>query len=218
LDSDAVYTSRLMGTTGSGKTTFTNLVSGSSLPVGTTLESSTKEIQFAKFELDGEHIVLIDTPGFDNTDRSQADVLNQFATFLERRDNRGGARLSGVIYLHRISDNRIGRITMDSYRLFQKLCGNTSMSNVVITTTMWASVTEPLGRRLPDIPKSQHLVHRESVKSRINARLHRHIDTAESARNIIRDILHHVPRTLLVQQEMVDQHKPVPDTQAGNEL
>lgn len=126
---------------------------------------------------------------------------------------KGDAQLSGVIYLHRISDNRMGGNAMDSYRLFRKLCGNTYMSNVV-TTTMWASVTEPLGSSREREIENKYF----AGAFQQGARLHRHTDTAESARDIIRDILHHEPQTLLVQQEMVDQHKPVPDTQAGNEL
>ena len=34
------------------------------------------------FELDGRYITLIDTPGFDDTTKSDADVLKMIAAFL----------------------------------------------------------------------------------------------------------------------------------------
>lgn len=73
-----------MGVTGSGETTFTNLITNARLKVGHGLGSCTTEIQLAGLKLDGKDVVLIDTPGFDDTDRSQGDVLNQIATFLKQ--------------------------------------------------------------------------------------------------------------------------------------
>ena len=62
---------------------FINLVSGSDLGVGEGLESCTNAVQPGKpFDLDGRKVVLIDTPGFDDTLRSDIDILNAIATFL----------------------------------------------------------------------------------------------------------------------------------------
>jgi hypothetical protein len=64
-------------------TQFVNLVSGSELGVGNGLESHTSIVQPGKpFILDGRRVVLIDTPGFDDTTRSDVDVLNTIALFL----------------------------------------------------------------------------------------------------------------------------------------
>ena len=88
-----------MGATGSGKTSvrmasnrlvyqltcvqLINMASGSSLRVGRGLRSSTAEVQLAdEFTLDGRPVVLIDTPGFDDTDRSDTDILRLIAAFL----------------------------------------------------------------------------------------------------------------------------------------
>ena len=62
---------------------FINLASGSSLRVGMGLESSTTEVKRAdKFTLDGKPVILIDTPGFDDTTKSDADILKLIAAFL----------------------------------------------------------------------------------------------------------------------------------------
>jgi len=72
------------GPTGSGKTTFINHVCKSRLAVGLTLESCTDKVQVAHCEIEHQKVTLIDTPGFDNTEKSQADVLREVAEFLEK--------------------------------------------------------------------------------------------------------------------------------------
>ena len=62
---------------------FINLASHSSLRVGMNLGSCTDEVQLAdEFTLDGRRLVLIDTPGFDDTTKSDTDVLKMIADFL----------------------------------------------------------------------------------------------------------------------------------------
>lgn len=59
------------------------MASHSNLWVGADLGSCTAEVQLAdKFTLDGRQVVLIDTPGFDDTTRSDTDILRNIATFL----------------------------------------------------------------------------------------------------------------------------------------
>jgi hypothetical protein len=58
-------------------------MSGSSLRVGRGLQSCTSVVQAAApFELDGRRVLLIDTPGFDDTTRSDTDILKMIAHFL----------------------------------------------------------------------------------------------------------------------------------------
>ena len=90
-----------MGATGSGKSSvsrlrpvimtrnpptcpqFINLASGSSLQVGNDLESCTDEIRLAdEFTLDGGAVILVDTPGFDDTSKSDVNILKMIAAFL----------------------------------------------------------------------------------------------------------------------------------------
>ena len=65
---------------------FINLVSGSNLRVGDQLESCTTEVEVSMpFEVDGRLVELIDTPGFDDTTTSDADILNMIAVYLCER-------------------------------------------------------------------------------------------------------------------------------------
>ena len=60
-----------------------NQASKSYLQVGEDLDSCTSEIQESEeFVLDGRRVILIDTPGFDDTHKSDTDVLKSIAAFL----------------------------------------------------------------------------------------------------------------------------------------
>ena len=62
---------------------FINLASGSNLRVGTGWGSCTTDVQVAdEFTLDGRVVTLIDTPGFDDTLKSDAEILEMIAAFL----------------------------------------------------------------------------------------------------------------------------------------
>ena len=62
---------------------FINLASGSSLRVGMELESCTAEVQLSdKFTLDDRPVTLIDTPGFDDTSKTDTEILKLIALFL----------------------------------------------------------------------------------------------------------------------------------------
>jgi len=59
------------------------MASGSDLRIGMDLESCTAEVQLAdEFALDGRQVILIDTPGFDDTSKSDTDILKLIAAFL----------------------------------------------------------------------------------------------------------------------------------------
>ena len=62
---------------------FINLASGSNLTVGTGPDPCTTEAQLSdEFILDGRGVVLIDTPGFNDTSKSDTEMLEMILTFL----------------------------------------------------------------------------------------------------------------------------------------
>ena len=59
------------------------MASGSQFRIGVNLKSCTAEVQVAdEFVVDGRRVVLIDTPGFDDTTVSDAEILEKIAAFL----------------------------------------------------------------------------------------------------------------------------------------
>ena len=62
---------------------FINRASGSTLRVGKGLESCTDDVHTVDpFTLDGVPVTLIDTPGFDDTTKSDTDILKLIAAYL----------------------------------------------------------------------------------------------------------------------------------------
>lgn len=85
-------------------------------------------------------LYLADTPGFDNTDISDADVLERIAAWLGEI-YRDGVKLAGIIYLHRISDDHLARSALQSLSMLGNLVGLKHMRNVILLTTRWEEVS-----------------------------------------------------------------------------
>ncbi|KAH8795996.1 P-loop containing nucleoside triphosphate hydrolase protein [Flagelloscypha sp. PMI_526] len=212
-----MYSDRsVMGATGTGKTTFINLASGSNLEVGMGLESCTSEVQVTQpFALDGRSVTLIDTPGFDDTEKSDFDILNLISKHLSN-SYKAGTKLAGVVYIHRISDFRFGGIAAKNFKMFRQLCGDSTLKNVVIVTNMWGEVTKEKGEA-----RAHQLANQEKFFKPVldkKAQMLRHFDTTDSAHKILRNILKNQPEALQIQKEMVDQKKDISQTAAGIEL
>jgi len=62
-------------------------------------------------------------PGFDDTSRSDTDVLKDVAFFLSQT-YKHTVRLAGIIYLHRITDMRMAGSSLRNLTMFKKLCGD----------------------------------------------------------------------------------------------
>ncbi|KAG1809655.1 P-loop containing nucleoside triphosphate hydrolase protein, partial [Suillus subaureus] len=205
-----------MGATGSGKSTFINKASGSNLPVGHGLESCTSEVQISRpFVVDGRVVTLIDTPGFDDTIRSDRDILIMITAYLSKTYEYG-AKLAGVIYMHRISDFRMGGTSKRNFKVFRELCGERSLKNVIIMTNMWLQVTREIGEAREAELASMDKFFKPVLQK--GARLLRHDGTLESAHTILRYLINNQAAPLRIQQEIVDEHKSIEKTAAGVEL
>ncbi|KAL0573452.1 hypothetical protein V5O48_008507 [Marasmius crinis-equi] len=207
----------LMGATGSGKTTFINLVSGGKLVVGRTLHSCTNTVDFSpSFTLGGQEVILVDTPGFDDSTMSETDILNLLAVFLAETYKKE-QKLAGIIYLHRITDVRMGGISARNFKIFQKLCGEDTLKNVVIVTNRWEEVLEEKGEARQRELSTKDIFFKPALDR--GARIVRHLNTRESAHAILQNLLNNnTPLPLLIQKEMVDEDKRLLDTSAGEEL
>ncbi|KII85056.1 hypothetical protein PLICRDRAFT_178816 [Plicaturopsis crispa FD-325 SS-3] len=206
----------VMGATGSGKTTFINLASGSRLRVGRGLQSCTGTIQVAQpFQLDGRSVTLIDTPGFDDTTRSDTDILKMIAQYLAVA-YQNKHRLHGVIYIHRISDNRLGGVSRRNFKMFRELCGDTSLKNVIIATNMWGEVDLSVGEAREAELAREDMFFKPVLEK--GAQLLRHENTLASAQALLRTILDNHPIPLRIQHELIDERKNIAQTAAGEEL
>ena len=109
-------------------------------------------------------VVLVDTPGFDDTNKPDCQIFEMVAEWLKnvsvtalflrryivlmyfiRPLSRLG--IAGLIYLHRISDNRMAGTPQKNLYMFSKLRGKKLMTNVAFITTMWGDTAEVEGVR-----------------------------------------------------------------------
>ena len=89
---------------------------------------------------DKTKLFLVDTPGFDDTYRSDTDILGELANWLNN-SYAENIRLTGIIYLHRISDTRLRQTAMKNLKMFKALCGEDGLPSVVLATTLWTNVS-----------------------------------------------------------------------------
>ncbi|OCH84041.1 hypothetical protein OBBRIDRAFT_808536 [Obba rivulosa] len=215
-DDKPVVLIAVMGATGSGKSQFINLASESSMTVGNGLMSCTGEVEYSRpFDLCGRRVVLIDTPGFDDTTKSDTDILKLIAHNLETT-YAGGIKLSGIIYMHRISDVRMTGVSRRNFSMFRKLCGDKTLGNVVIVTSWWQKTDRATAERREEELRSRDELFKPVIEK--GARMMRHDDTYQSAEAILRSLVNQTPQATQIQVELVDQRKDISQTSAAVEL
>ena len=98
--------------------------------------------------IDGRVITLVDTPGFNDTFRGDAEVLAGVAKWLANLYH-SRQRLTGLIYMHPITEPRITGSMLKNLRVFEKMLGEGGSSNMILVTSKWdllASIDEGLPR------------------------------------------------------------------------
>jgi len=208
----------VMGATGVGKSSFINLASGSNdLHVGNGLKSCTSEVQLSKrFVLDGRYVTLVDTPGFDDTTKSDAEILRLIGAFLASSYEEG-KKLNGIIYIHRIADPRMGGISLRNFGLFRKLCGTDCLKNVILLTNWWGDVKLEVAEQRESELINDAKFWKPVLKAGAITVRHDH-RTLSNAQDILRRLIHNVPKTLLIQEQLVDKQMQIVNTDAGNSL
>jgi hypothetical protein len=161
------------------------------------------------------NITLVDTPGFDDTSRSDTEVLILIANWL-RDSYKDRTFLSGIIYLHRISDPRMSGSSIKNLRMFRKLCGVESMGNVSLVTTMWDKVSRIEGEtRERDLMIGENGFWAAMIASGCLVR--RHDGSVGSAQHLIMDLAGNCPIMLRLQEEIAEGKKLI-ETEAGVSL
>lgn len=170
-----------------------------------------------EFILDGRKVAILDTPGFDDTYKTDAEVLETVADFLAAT-YRKKLRLSGIIYLYRITDVRLSHGGLANLLMFRALCGDDPLRKVVLATTFWGDVK--------NLERARE--HEEELKTTPEywgdmlskkATMTQFHDTQESALNILRSLLEREEKiSLKIQKEMVDEDLDLGRTSAGETL
>ncbi|KAF2966798.1 hypothetical protein GQX73_g6799 [Xylaria multiplex] len=225
----------VMGMTGSGKTTFISKVTGrGDLNIGHSLTScgsslppkrgyhaltlvtffvGTRDIEVIETKIDGRVVRFVDTPGFSDTNLSDSEVLQLIADYLAAA-YRNDMKLSGIIYLHPISDTRVTHHATKNLQMFQKLTGENNLKNVVLATSMWDKVSMEEG-----LAREQELKNKFwKVLLAWEAKAVRYEGTPKSARSIAQTLMANKPFFVQLQKEMGKDNKALRDTAAGQQV
>lgn len=114
-----------------------------------------------------------------------------------------GSRLAGIIYIHRISAQQCGGISVRNFRMFRKLCGD--LKNVVIVMSMWDEVNIVVGESRERELANDHF--KPALDK--EAQLARYNNSTKSAHDIIRCIMNNR------EHEPAEEGKDTTDTTTG---
>ena len=123
--------------------------------------------------------------------------------------------LAGLLYFHRITDNRMAGTPLKNLRLFEKLCGRES-SSIVLTTTRWDEIDRDVGEQRE---KELQEIYWKSLIDR-GSTAKRFLLTPASVFNVLRPILNRVNdiQSVRLQEEVTDLGIKLKETDAGRML
>ncbi|KAI9339326.1 P-loop containing nucleoside triphosphate hydrolase protein [Obelidium mucronatum] len=210
----------VMGSTGSGKSTFVKQLTGcDDIVIGENIESETSEVAAYTALIDGVEFQILDTPGFDESGgkgrefKSDADVLQEISRYLTYASEKN-ALLTGIIYIHSIANPRVGGSTTKTIRLFKELCGEDFYTNVAIATTRWDMVQAEV--------EMKKAVQREGQLQNSIFKLfldkgakYARLVTEGDGIALMKEFIHKPAQSTKLQVEIVKNHMPLNQTSAG---
>jgi len=164
----------------------------------------------------GATISLVDTPSFDNDQRSDFEVLRLLASWLTL-SYKSDIMLDGIIYFHDIRIPRTHSLRRD-LEIFKRLCGDRAMKNVLLATVGWDEVrSEAFSGREHSLVTEDGLW---GAMVNRGSRVVRHYNNQSSALRLV-DMFLDIrtdPTPLEIQVEFVIEGKLLQDTAAGRSV
>lgn len=172
----------------------------------------------------------MDTPGFNDTNRSNAETLEVLAAYLSAA-YANGVSIHGIILAHSISDNRMQNSSLKQIDMVRSMCGFSSYDNLAIVTTKWPGIGSSTGE-----DRSKLLAREDEMRADQRffgyfidrgASMFRHhdaegaalLDKKSSAAQVIDHLVssskRHPMKPLKLQLEMIDDGKTLAETEAG---
>ncbi|PPQ96065.1 hypothetical protein CVT26_004697 [Gymnopilus dilepis] len=182
------------GLVGSGKSTFINaLLENNSMAVGRTLASTTTNIQFGILNLDsdisglqGRRLVVVDTPGLNNRNMSDKNILLGIIEWVTK--NRVG-RVAGVLYLYDIFQQKHSSMSRPELVALRASFKNSeaAYSRVFLITTKWGRMKNAFSEGETREEELRQVYWKTLIGC--GSQVQRFEDTADSARAIVHCLL-----------------------------
>jgi hypothetical protein len=155
-------------------------------------------------------VLLIDTPGFDDSTRTDSEILTEIARILSAQYALG-VELKGIVYIHRITDVRYNRAAIKTFEIFKKVCGEEPLSNVLLVTSRWDGVDLSVGAERERQLKTKFWAYMIGHGSNMS----RFYGDRPSAIGLVSQLLCRDKVVLKLQKELVDEGKSLDSTAAG---
>jgi hypothetical protein len=161
-------------------------------------------------ELGQTTIALVDTPGFDDTNQTEIEILRRLSKWLSDSYELGH-KINAIFYLHRITDQKMSGEATRNLRSFKKLCGPQCYSNIILGTTFWSQAHQSNAELARAERNEQELRTSDSFWKEMvdgGSKMVRIPDTTAKARELLLDLCNLKPQVLEAQVEQVEQKKP----------
>lgn len=143
----------MLGTTGAGKSSFIAAASGLPVPIGHNLgpgksctvliiylaDAITGTVEARSWSFigsDNSTITLIDTPGLNDRNRPDTEILTSIVDYIRQRR----LKITAVVYLNRITERKLTGSAKLNLRVLQAICGDHFLRNLVLATSMWGAI------------------------------------------------------------------------------
>ena len=167
----------------------------------------------------GQKIYLVDTPGFNDTYRSDTDVLKDVAYYLSTLYTHK-IRLAGMIYLHSITDQRMTGSALKNLHMFERLCGKKSLPSILLATTKWDLLEKADKTVQTGINREKELLDNQNFWGYMaegGSKVVRHDGSSKSAWDLVSYLAERKQSVVLeIQRQMVDERQTLDDTAAGH--
>jgi hypothetical protein len=179
-------------------------------------DPGTSAVSMYIMEHAGLTVHLIDTPGLNDTYRSESDVLKEVSFWLSKA-YASDCFLNGIIYLHDISAPRWTASTKRGLIFLKALCGAENYDSIVLLTTKWDLVPLEKGK-----DRQRELVSKPEMWGDLEARgsfVYPHSTGRVSALSLIEHIIFKNKKYLLaIQRELRNGSDNLNDTELGREI
>lgn len=218
----------VMGVTGVGKSTFIQYATGKVVKIGHGQEAcecslaaleywlrltgatGTAEVKF--YQIPDTDVYLMDTPGFDDTYLSDAEILKNIARALVDAFN-DQAEIQGALYIHPVTEAKMRGSGRKNLIMFHNVLGMKGMKNCRLVTTKWSLQSENVSKA-----REQELCEKKEFWQPLlaaGAQTVRFGDSMESAIDIIKPLLQGPAFEPLLVEEVVKNKMTIQQTQAG---
>lgn len=138
---------------------------------------------------------------------------------------RRGVQLSGIVYLHPITKNRVTGSSARNFRMLEQLCGKEGLPHVVLVSTMWDQVEPHSDQYLEACVREEELINNEMFwgSMRSSGSKVRRFNGDKSSAFAIVDLLtartsSRPPVKFQIQRELVDEGLDLLDTSAARQI